>query len=157
MPTAGDIDTTVKLLKNAKKPLILVGSQAMLPPTPANDVRQALEALGIPCFLAGMARGLLGAKSPLHIRQKRKEALKEADVVILAGVSCDFRLEYGRALSRKSKVIAVNRDYDQLTKNSPSFWKATVSIQGKWRWRRWIALKCLTLLRGRWHVFGFSS
>lgn len=31
---------------------------------------------------------------------------------------CDFRLNYGRALSRKSKVIAVNRDYEQLTKVS---------------------------------------
>ena len=44
--------------------------------------------MGIPCFLGGMSRGLLGRYSDIQIRQKRGEALKEADVVILAGKSC---------------------------------------------------------------------
>lgn len=48
-------------------------------------LRAALESLGIPCFLGGMARGMLGRESALHIRQNRREALKEADLVILAG------------------------------------------------------------------------
>lgn len=47
--------------------------------------RKALEDLGIPCFLGGMCRGLLGKDSPIHIRQNRRDALKEADVVVLAG------------------------------------------------------------------------
>lgn len=46
-----------------------------------------METLGVPCFLGGMARGLLGRKHPLHIRQNRGAALKKADVVILAGGS----------------------------------------------------------------------
>ena len=41
--------------------------------------------MNIPCFLGGMSRGLLGAASPLQMRHCRKDALKEADVVILAG------------------------------------------------------------------------
>lgn len=47
--------------------------------------RRALEDLGIPCFLGGMARGMLGKNSPIHIRQNRRDALKEADLVLLAG------------------------------------------------------------------------
>lgn len=47
--------------------------------------RKALEDLGIPCFLGGMSRGLLGKDSPIHIRQNRRDALKEADLVLLAG------------------------------------------------------------------------
>ena len=47
--------------------------------------RAAVETLGIPCFLGGMARGLLGRNHPLHIRQNRSAALKKADVVLLAG------------------------------------------------------------------------
>ena len=42
------------------------------------------------------------------MRQKRSEALREADVVLLAGTVCDFRLNYGR--SPRSKIIAVNRN-----------------------------------------------
>ena len=47
--------------------------------------RKALESLSIPCFLGGMSRGMLGKDSPLHIRQNRRDALKEADLVLLAG------------------------------------------------------------------------
>ena len=72
--------------------------------------------MGIPCFLGGMTRGLLGRNSHLHIRQKRRDALRDADLVILAGAVCDFRLSYGQVLSRRSKIIAINRNKEQLYK-----------------------------------------
>ncbi|XP_027706681.1 acetolactate synthase-like protein [Vombatus ursinus] len=124
------VQRCVELVSRAKKPLLLLGSQALLPPTPADSLRAAVESLGIPCFLGGMARGLLGRDSRLHIRQNRRDALKEADVVILAGAVCDFRLSYGRALSRSSKIIAVNRDREQLLLNSDLFWKPQEAVQG---------------------------
>ncbi|XP_069460808.1 2-hydroxyacyl-CoA lyase 2 isoform X2 [Ambystoma mexicanum] len=124
------VQQCVELLSRAKSPVILLGSQVTLPPTPAAELRKTVEALGIPCFLGGMARGLLGRDSPLHIRQNRRDALKNADLVILAGTVCDFRLSYGRVLNRKSKIIAVNRDHAQLLKNSDMFWKPSIAIQG---------------------------
>ncbi|KAI5085996.1 acetolactate synthase-like protein isoform X1, partial [Silurus meridionalis] len=127
--TDDEVQRCIELVSRAKKPVIVLGSQATLPPTPAPDVRKALESLGIPCFLGGMSRGMLGKNSPLHIRQNRREALKEADLVLLAGTVCDFRLSYGRVLNRRSKIIAVNRDKTQLLKNSDLFWKPTVAIQ----------------------------
>ncbi|XP_015228170.1 PREDICTED: acetolactate synthase-like protein [Cyprinodon variegatus] len=132
IPQATDdqVQRCVELVSRAKKPVILLGSQATLPPTPVEDIRKALEDLGIPCFLGGMSRGMLGKDSPIHIRQNRRDALKEADLVLLAGTVCDFRLSYGRVLSRRSKVIAVNRDKSQLLKNSDMFWKPTIAIQG---------------------------
>ncbi|WAR03313.1 HACL2-like protein [Mya arenaria] len=124
------IQKCVELVSRAKQPVIILGSQSTLPPTPTDKLVTALESMGIPSFLGGMARGLLGQHSDIQIRQKRGEALKEADVVILAGAVCDFRLGYGRTLSRKSKIIAVNRNKEQLFKNSDMFWKPTVAIQG---------------------------
>lgn len=129
-PSTNEIEAAIKLVSKAKKPLILLGSQSTLPPIPAEKLRAALEVLGIPCFLGGMSRGMLGRNSPLHIRQRRREALKEADVVILAGTVCDFRLSYGRVLNKKSHVIAVNRNREQLYKNSDMFWKPTLAING---------------------------
>ncbi|KAM4704091.1 2-hydroxyacyl-CoA lyase 2 [Rhinophrynus dorsalis] len=128
--SAEQIQQCIELLSRAKKPVFLLGSQVTLPPTPVEKLRKSLEALGIPCFLGGMARGMLGRDSHLHIRQNRRDALKEADLVILAGTVCDFRLSYGRVLNRRSKIIAVNRDRSQLLKNSDMFWKPTVAIQG---------------------------
>lgn len=128
--TDDEVQKCIELVSRAKKPVILMGSQATLPPTPVDDTRKALEDLGIPCFLGGMSRGMLGKDNPIHIRQNRRDALKEADVVVLAGAVCDFRLSYGRVLSRRSKIIAVNRDKTQLLKNSDMFWKPTIAIQG---------------------------
>lgn len=51
-----------------------------------------------------MSRGLLGATDPLFFKQARKAALKEADLVVLAGSVCDFRLDYGRSINKKAKV-----------------------------------------------------
>lgn len=123
------IQQAADLLKTAKKPVILIGSQATLPPVPAEKLRESLEKLNAPCFLGGMARGLLGRDNELQFRHCRKDALKEADVVILAGTVADFRLGYGKVLSRKSKIISVNRNKEQLTKNSDMFWKPTLAIQ----------------------------
>ena len=36
-----------------------------------HQLQASLMALGVPCFLSGMARGLLGRNSPIHIRQNR--------------------------------------------------------------------------------------
>ncbi|CAH3167279.1 unnamed protein product [Porites lobata] len=130
LPNQSQVDECVRLVSKSVHPVVILGSQSTLPPVPAEKLRRALEELGIPCFLGGMARGLLGRNSNLHIRQRRRDALKEADLVILAGTVCDFRLSYGRVLNRKSKIIAVNRNKSQLFKNSDMFWKPTVAIQG---------------------------
>uniref|UniRef100_A0A7E4UPP9 2-hydroxyacyl-CoA lyase 2 n=1 Tax=Panagrellus redivivus TaxID=6233 RepID=A0A7E4UPP9_PANRE len=128
-PKPQDISNVANIILSAKKPLLLVGSQATLPPVKATDLQHIVEKLGIPVYLGGMSRGLLGKKSSIQMRQNRKDALKDADVVILAGTVCDFRLGYGKVLSRKSKIIAINRDYTQLTKNKGIFWNPTALVQ----------------------------
>lgn len=106
-----------RMLDRAQKPVLLVGSQAVSSPREAADVARAIDALGVPSYLASMARGLLGPSHPLLMRHKRRAALKEADLVILAGVPCDFRLEYGRAIGSKAKTISVNLSVKDLFKN----------------------------------------
>ena len=76
-----------------------------------------------------MARGLLGAKSSVQCRHARGKALKEADLVIMGGVSPDFRLSYGRSLSKKAKIVTLNRDGAELKKNTDLFWKPTVAVE----------------------------
>jgi acetolactate synthase-1/2/3 large subunit len=56
-----------------------------------------------------MARGLLGREHPLQMRHARRNALREADCVLLAGVPCDFRLDYGKHVRRAATLIAANR------------------------------------------------
>jgi acetolactate synthase-1/2/3 large subunit len=64
-----------------------------------------------------MARGLLGRSHPLQMRHKRRDALRAADLIILAGVPCDFRLDYGRHIPRRALYISANRSRADLTRN----------------------------------------
>lgn len=105
------------MVGKAKRPVLLVGSQTLVRAQDAGLVAEAIDKLGMPVWLAGTARGLLGRNHTLHMRHKRKVALKKADLVILAGVPCDFRLGYGRIIGNKAKVIAVNLDPKTLFKN----------------------------------------
>ncbi|CAF1285862.1 unnamed protein product [Adineta steineri] len=124
------IHKAAHLLRSANSPVCLLGSQTTLPPTSTSAVVEALESMNIPCFLGGMTRGLLGKNSSIQFRHCRKEALRDADVVLLIGAVCDFRLGYGKVLSRKSKIIIVNRNSFSLHQNSDVFWKPTLPIKG---------------------------
>jgi acetolactate synthase-like protein len=116
-PEPGAIQRAAERLARAQRPLCVIGSQAMLDVGAAGGLREALERLGVPVYLSGMARGLLGAGHPLQLRHKRREALREADLVILAGVPCDFRLDYGTHIRRSACLIAANRDRRDLFLN----------------------------------------
>jgi acetolactate synthase-1/2/3 large subunit len=98
-----------KALLDAKRPLIVIGSQAVVIASHAQAIAEAVRTLGIPVYLSGMARGLLGRDHPLQLRHQRREALREADCVLLAGVPCDFRLDYGKHVRRSATLIAANR------------------------------------------------
>jgi acetolactate synthase-like protein len=112
------ITRAAKLLLGAERPLVLVGSQATVRGAESmRRLREAIERIGAPVYLSGMARGLLGAKHPLLYRHKRTQALRDADVVVLAGVPCDFRLNYGLQIGRKTKIIAINRSDEDARKN----------------------------------------
>ncbi len=106
-----------RMLDAAARPALVVGSQALRRAPEAHAVARAVDRLGAPVWLAGGARGLLGRGHPLAFRHRRKEALREADLVLLAGVPCDFRLDYGRAIGKDAKVVAVGLGLGDLVKN----------------------------------------
>ena len=116
-PPQGAVDHAAARLANAERPLLVVGSQALVDPRQADAVARAIDSLNIPVYLSGMARGLLGAAHPLHRRHQRRKALKEADVVILAGVPSDFRLDYGRHVRRSACLVSANRSKVDLKRN----------------------------------------
>ena len=112
----GELKRAVEMLAAAERPLMVLGSQVMLHAERVGELVQAVERIGVPVYLSGMARGLLGKGHPLQRRHKRRNALKRADVVVLAGVPNDFRLDYGSHVSR-ARVIGINLSKQDLTKN----------------------------------------
>lgn len=115
-PGGSELKKAAAMLREAKRPLMVLGSQAMLRPARVAELVTAVERMGVPVYLSGAARGLLGADHPLQRRHQRRKALKEADVVVLAGVPADFRLDYGSHINR-CKVIGLNLSEEDLSKN----------------------------------------
>src|SRR5690606_6765565 len=103
----------------------VIGSGAMMQADKAWESAEAVKTLGIPVYLSGMARGLLGTNHPLQLRHKRRNAIKDADLIILVGVPNDFRMDYGNHIGSRS-FISINRSKEDLFKNK----KPTLPIWG---------------------------
>jgi len=116
---SSDIDTVADMLRDADRPMLIVGNQTMAMQTPADaaSLADSVRRLGLPTFLAGTARGLLGRHSDIQFRHKRSKAMREADLVLVAGFPFDFRLKYGRGFGKKTKVVAANLNPTELRKN----------------------------------------
>ncbi len=149
-PSGRVLRKATRYLGAAQRPVLMVGSQALLENDQVGDLAVAVEKLGVPVYLSGMARGLLGPDHPLQLRHKRRNALREADLVILAGVPCDFRLDYGRQIRRKARLISVNRSVSEVGKNrrptlgtvaDPGLFLVRMAqrITGGEKWSGWLA------------------
>ncbi|MCX8114462.1 MAG: thiamine pyrophosphate-binding protein [Burkholderiaceae bacterium] len=135
------------LLSAAQRPLAVIGSQALACADAADRIAAAVTRLGIPVYLSGMARGLLGREHPLQLRHQRRQALREADCVLLAGVPCDFRLDYGRHVRGSAKLIAANRSAREARMNRrPDL--AAIGDAGLFL--EALAAKCGTIAREAW-------
>ena len=117
LPRPDAIRDIAKRVAAAQRPVMICGSQAVARAGDADLVRDAIIKLGIPVYLSGMSRGLLGAEHPLLFRHRRRDAIKGADLVILAGVPCDFRLDYGKQIRRSARLVSFNLSRRELRLN----------------------------------------
>ena len=65
------LEKAAKRLGKAKRPVMVIGSQALLDAKRVGELVQAVEKLELPVYLSGMARGLLGKDHPLQRRPDR--------------------------------------------------------------------------------------
>ena len=114
---SSSVSKALELVAQSQRPVLIVGSQATLKPDHIGKLAGAVGSLEIPVYLTGMARGLLGRSHPMQVRHQRKKALQKADLVIIAGMPCDFRLNYGRSIGPGARIIAVNRSKTDLKLN----------------------------------------
>lgn len=105
------------MLRQAQRPALVIGSQTMVNLRDPAPLARAVESLGIPVWLGGTARGLLGTTSSLQFRHARGKALKAADVAIASGFPFDFRLKYGFDFGSKTQLVAANLSASELRKN----------------------------------------
>ena len=94
VPEAGDVGQIAGLLRAARRPVLVLGSDVWLGGA-EEAARHAAEELALPVIANGQARGVLPGGHVLLVTRARSVALREADLVIVVGAPLDFRLGYG--------------------------------------------------------------
>lgn len=98
LPAPDSVARALELLKNARKPLILLGKGAAYARADA-EIRALVEKTGIPYLPMSMAKGLLPDTHELSAAATRSYVLKEADVVLLIGARLNWLLSHGKGKS----------------------------------------------------------
>jgi thiamine pyrophosphate-dependent acetolactate synthase large subunit-like protein len=101
------IERAGKLLAQAERPVIMAGTNLYWGHG-ENALRALAEALGIPVFLNGLARGCLPADHELFFSRARGTALKGADVALVIGVPMDFRLGFGESFGAETELVTID-------------------------------------------------
>ncbi len=95
IPSPNSVARALKLLKAAKRPLIILGKGAAYARAD-DDIRTFVEKSGVPYLPMSMAKGLLPDDHPQSAGAARSLALKEADVVMLIGARLNWLLSHGK-------------------------------------------------------------
>ncbi|MGH9015091.1 MAG: acetolactate synthase [Acidimicrobiia bacterium] len=93
-PDPDRLGAIARLLAEADRPALMVGGDVFWAEAEAS-LRAFVETARVPTFANGMGRGLLPADHELAFSRVRGAALKEADLVVVAGTPLDFRLGFG--------------------------------------------------------------
>jgi acetolactate synthase-1/2/3 large subunit len=102
------LTATVALLRAARRPVIMGGTDLYWGHG-ERALRELAEALRIPVFLNGLARGCLPADHELFFSRARSVALAEADVALVIGAPMDFRLGFGSVFGEQTAIVAIDR------------------------------------------------
>jgi len=111
-----DIEALADILVNAERPAILYGQQVWT----ARGHKEAialLRGLDIPGYFNGASRGLLPPGDPHHFDRTRSQAFANADVLLIVGTPFDFRMGYGKRISKDLKLVQIDMDYRTVGKN----------------------------------------
>jgi acetolactate synthase I/II/III large subunit len=110
------IEQAADLLQKAARPVILAGTQVWHCRA-VTELNEFVRKSHIPVYLNGAARGCMAPDSPYFLSRSRRQALAEADAVLVIGTPFDFRLSYGKRIGPETKIVQVDLDFGELGHN----------------------------------------
>jgi acetolactate synthase-1/2/3 large subunit len=111
-----DIEKLADILVKSKRPAVLFGQQVWAAQG-HNEAISLVRALDIPAYLNGASRGMLPPGDPHHFDRTRRLAFDKADVILIVGTPFDFRMGYGKRISRDATLVQIDLDYRTVGKN----------------------------------------
>src|SRR5207248_2665546 len=110
------IQQAARMIESAARVAVIAGSSVFWDDA-ARELAAFAERAGAPVYLNGAGRGALPSDHPHFFSHTRKEALAEADVVLVVGTPLDFRLGYGAGFGESAKIVQVDSDASEIGRN----------------------------------------
>uniref|UniRef100_A0A7E4WDL0 2-hydroxyacyl-CoA lyase n=1 Tax=Panagrellus redivivus TaxID=6233 RepID=A0A7E4WDL0_PANRE len=122
VPPATIVTQAAELLKSAKKPLVIFGKGAAWSERGPTLLSQFITATGLPFLATPGGKGVVPDDHPLSVASARSTALKEADVILLAGARLNWMLHFGLPprFSEDIKIIQIDINPEEFHQNSTS-------------------------------------
>lgn len=115
-PLEADCREALEILASAKRPVLMAGTSVKWSNASAG-LNAFLERTQIPTYVNGMGRGTVPPGSNYLLNRSRKDAMKQCDVFICAGVLLDFRLGFGNSIPADAKIIQLDIENELIGQN----------------------------------------
>jgi len=115
------VSAAMAALKSAERPLVIVGKGAAYSRA-EDEVKEFIEATGLPYLATPMGKGLLPDDHPQSIAPARSTALQGADVILLMGARLNWILHFGQPprFDPKVRVIQMDISAEEIGTNVPT-------------------------------------
>jgi len=108
-PDRADVREALALLAQSRRPMLMAGTSVKWSMASA-AMNAFLDETHMPAYANGMGRGTIPPTSRQYLNRSRREAMKQIDLIILAGALLDFRLAFGKTIPASAKVIQLDMD-----------------------------------------------
>ena len=120
MGDASQVADAVAMLSRAERPLIVSGTGVIWADA-AEELRQFVDATGIPFFTTPQGRGVVPEDHPRCFLSARSMAFREADAILFLATRFNYVISHGQAprFNADAKTIQVNIDPTEIGRNRP--------------------------------------
>ncbi|HME73469.1 MAG TPA: thiamine pyrophosphate-binding protein [Myxococcota bacterium] len=108
-PDRAEVRVAIELLRMSRKPMLMAGTSVKWS-LASGAMNAFLDETHMPAYTNGMGRGTIPPTSPQYLNRSRREAMKQIDLIILAGSLLDFRLAFGKTIPSSAKIIQLDMD-----------------------------------------------
>jgi len=110
------VKQAAEIIAKAERPLVMAGS-AIYWQDAHQELRHFVEVAQAPVYLNAMGRGAINQDHPLFFSRTRRNALGQADAIVVIGTPMDFRLSYGKRFNPEARTVQVDTDPQELARN----------------------------------------
>jgi 2-hydroxyacyl-CoA lyase 1 len=122
IPPESMVKSAAEMIKESQRPLVIFGKGAMWSERGPIQLSQFVTATGLPFLATPGGKGAIPDNHPLSIGSARSTALREADLIILAGCRLNWMLHFGQTprFSDKIKTIQIDISAEEFHQNIPT-------------------------------------